>query len=111
MATRTTTRAVRRERLERVPPWSACAYLRLAAVNRGYGRLSDDARYAVRLFAVRADEGGRIRFRPSRLPCDARRWIGELVRAGWLRVLSTRGGLRVVRLTLPRGEPRERLED
>jgi hypothetical protein len=49
---------VRRERIERVPAWSASAYLRLARVNSSWTRLDDDERFVLEGLAVRANDAG-----------------------------------------------------
>ena len=106
---------------ERVGPWSASAYLRMAHVNARYPALSDGAKGLLGLLTVRSSDRGRVRGWPWRLPLAARtstkRRLLELTDAGFVvRVRRSedrhpeRGGL-LVRLALPRGEPRERLED
>jgi hypothetical protein len=96
---------------ERVPAWSAVAYLRMAKVNAKYPRLAADARRVVGLFAVEADSRGLVDLRWRQLPPSARALIDGMVASGWLAVVSAYRCVHVVELRLPRGEPRERLEE
>jgi hypothetical protein len=115
------TTMIRRERIERIPAWSASGYLALARVNCGWTRLKDNQRFVLEVLAVRANDAGTVTFRPRDclgLYTTERnatktalflRALRDLVRGGWLTV-RRRGAFSTCRLMLPRGQPRERME-
>jgi hypothetical protein len=95
-------RALTSPRLERVPPFSAVAYLRLAQKNRSWGRdLNPATRKALSYAAVRADDAGRIAFVWRQAGSTARTLFKALLDAGFLVRVLLRGRV-LYRLSLPR---------
>ena len=124
------TRTVRRDRIERLPAFSAVLYLAMVRANSQYWTLNDDEWFGLELLGVRADAVGIVTLHPR----DVVRFLGvnpdrvadrrepravvagfaaaraSSVRGGWVDFRRLRGGAYRYRLALPRGEPRELLE-
>ena len=88
---------------EAVPPFSATTYLEMAEVNGrwAYG-LRGRERDLLKLFAVEADDAGRVVLDTRRFPSGFKALIGSLVAQGFLCVDRRPFRRTAHRLTLPR---------